>query len=102
VNESIDDGPALILGIDFTLGRPEPVDLRLAFNTLSDEELDAAALQSVDACTYLACRRAQLRRNYMDDALRDMFLDSAYDTMEEFLASLEVPDCPEPPQFPRY
>jgi hypothetical protein len=38
----IDDGPPLIPGIDFTLGRPEPIDLRLAFNTLSDEEFDAA------------------------------------------------------------
>jgi hypothetical protein len=36
-----------------------------------------------------------------DDALRDMFLDSVYDTMEEFLVSLECPDYPEPPQFPK-
>ena len=38
----IDDGPSLIPGIDVILGRPEPVDLRLAFNTLSDDEFEAA------------------------------------------------------------
>ena len=38
----------------------------------------------------------------MGDGLRRMYLESAYDTVEEFLASLEVPDYPEPPQFPRY
>lgn len=38
----------------------------------------------------------------MGDGLRRMFLESAYDTVEEFLASLEVPDHPEPDQFPRY
>jgi hypothetical protein len=38
----IGDGPPLVPGIDVTLGRPEPIDLRLAFNTLRDEEFDAA------------------------------------------------------------
>jgi hypothetical protein len=38
----IDDGPPMIIGIDVTVGRPEPTDLRLAFNTLTDEEFDAA------------------------------------------------------------
>jgi hypothetical protein len=36
------------------------------------------------------------------DGLRRMYLESAYDTPEEFLASLEVPDYPEPMQFPKY
>lgn len=38
----------------------------------------------------------------MGDGLRRMYLESAYDTPEEFLASLECPDYPEPMQFPRY
>ena len=33
------------------------------------------------------------------DALRRMYLESAYDTVEEFLASLECPDFPGPMQF---
>lgn len=33
----------------------------------------------------------------MGDRLRRMYLESAYNTPEEFLASLEVPDHPEPP-----
>lgn len=38
----------------------------------------------------------------MGDGLRRMYLESAYDTVEEFLMSLECPDYPEPTQFPRY
>lgn len=38
----------------------------------------------------------------MGDGLRCMYLESEYDTPEEFLASLECPDYPEPMQFPRY
>jgi len=36
------------------------------------------------------------------EGLRRMYLESPYDTPEEFLASLEVPDSPESLQFPRY
>jgi hypothetical protein len=39
---------------------------------------------------------------HMGDALRRMYLESVYDTVEEFLTSLECPDFPEPMQFPRY
>jgi hypothetical protein len=36
----IDDGPPMIIGIAFTVGRPEPVDMDLAFNTLLDRDSD--------------------------------------------------------------
>jgi hypothetical protein len=36
------------------------------------------------------------------DGLRRMYLESCYDTVEEFMAALECPDYPEPFQLPRY
>ena len=33
--------------------------------------------------------------------LRRLYLESEYDTVEEFLVSLECPDYPDPFQFPR-
>jgi hypothetical protein len=66
----IENGPPMIVGIDFTLGRPGPVDLRLAFNTLSDEEFDEAFSTSPEVEQPLPCscgQRFGRMRTHRDD-----------------------------------